>query len=99
MSIFSLHVAECDVVDDGARRYFTKAPPKKKEPKKTGASSSASAYASPQPGSSSPGPSSGPPRDAIEDLEKRTLGIDWRDALKAEFSKPYFAKVCFFSLG
>ncbi|KIO23415.1 hypothetical protein M407DRAFT_214706 [Tulasnella calospora MUT 4182] len=31
--------------------------------------------------------------DAIEDLERRTLGKDWRDALKAEFTKAYFIKL------
>ncbi|KAG9034380.1 uracil DNA glycosylase [Tulasnella sp. JGI-2019a] len=45
--------------------------------------------------SSSPaGPSNGgAPKDPIVELEKRTLGIDWREALRQEFSKAYFVKL------
>jgi hypothetical protein len=32
-------------------------------------------------------------RDAIIDLEKRTMGKDWRDVLEPEFKKPYFTQV------
>ncbi|KAG8904956.1 uracil DNA glycosylase [Tulasnella sp. 403] len=32
-------------------------------------------------------------KDAISDLETRTLALDWRKALQAEFSKDYFLKL------
>ncbi|KAG8877247.1 uracil DNA glycosylase [Tulasnella sp. 332] len=44
--------------------------------------------------SSSPGGSgSSEPKDVIAELEKRTLGIDWREVLRSEFTKAYFVKL------
>lgn len=64
------------------------------------AKANAPAEASSAPGSEldlPPDTEVGKSTDAIEDLERRTMGKDWRDALKAEFTKPYFVKV--WSLG
>ncbi|KAG9001550.1 uracil DNA glycosylase [Tulasnella sp. 427] len=40
-----------------------------------------------------PDTDTGKSTDAIEDLERRTMAKDWRDALQAEFTKPYFIKL------
>ncbi|KAG8953933.1 uracil DNA glycosylase [Tulasnella sp. 424] len=82
--------------------------PKKRKVSAMAASGSLLGYFKPKPKANAPAEASSAPnsdldlppatetgksKDAIEDLERRTLAKDWRDALQAEFTKDYFIKL------